>query len=171
MKTPILFTLFVITNIYAAAQTNPAPTAPCNTPQHRSFDFWIGTWNVTNPQGKPAGKNEIRVLQDGCLLQENWTSANGVYKGTSYNYYNASTDQWNQTWVDNQGGTLLLAGGIENGTMILSGKSKNSQGQWQLDRITWTPHPLGTVQQVWEVSADEGKTWSKIFDGLYQRSQ
>lgn len=171
MKTPILFTLFVITRICATAQANPAPTASCNTPQHRAFNFWIGTWSVTNPQGKPAGKNEIRVMQDGCLLQENWTSANGVYKGTSYNYYNAFTGQWNQTWVDNQGGTLLLTGGIENGNMILSGKSKNIQGQWQLDRITWTPHPQGTLQQVWEVSADEGKTWSKIFDGLYQRSQ
>lgn len=169
MKSSFVASLIVITCFTATAQTNQAPVATCSTPQHRAFDFWIGAWNVTNPQGKVAGKNEILLLQDGCLLQENWTAANGVYKGTSYNFYDASTGQWHQTWVDNQGGTLLLTGGIQNGNMVLSGKSKNSQGQWQLDRITWTPHPQGSVQQVWEVSADEGKTWSKIFDGLYQR--
>lgn len=141
----------------------------CATENHRAFDFWVGEWKVLNPKGKEAGRNQIKVEQGGCVLVENWSSADGVFKGTSYNFYNASTEKWNQTWVDNQGGSLLLEGNIQNGAMVLSGKSKGPQGQWQLDRITWTPNGDGTVRQHWQVSTDEGKSWATSFDGTYHR--
>jgi hypothetical protein len=38
------------------------------------------------------------------------------------------------------------------------------------NRITWTPHPDGSVRQLWEQSTDEGKTWQVAFDGLYRHS-
>lgn len=164
MKKCLWFLLILVSVSLAVAQ-NPA----CQTAHHRAFDFWLGNWRVLNPQGKLAGHNQIEVMQDGCVLQENWRAANGVYTGTSYNFYNSGTGLWYQTWVDNQGGVLLLQGGIQNGAMVLEGKSKNAQGQWQLDRITWTPHNANTVQQLWTVSVDEGKTWTTLFDGTYQR--
>ena len=65
-------------------------------------------WVVTNPDGSPAGTNTIVKLQENCLLQENWASANGKVTGTSNNFYNYKADQWEQIWVDNMGGKFTF---------------------------------------------------------------
>jgi len=46
----------------AAAQTPPPPAPapkPCATPESRQFDFWLGSWNVFQPDGKQAGTNDV----------------------------------------------------------------------------------------------------------------
>lgn len=37
------------------------------------------------------------------------------------------------------------------------------------DQITWTPLGDGRIRQHWQVSNDEGKTFSTAFDGYYER--
>ncbi|RMG16869.1 MAG: hypothetical protein D6730_24680, partial [Bacteroidetes bacterium] len=119
---------------------------------------------------KLAGTNRIVVLQDSCVIQENWVAANGRYTGTSYNYYHAQTGRWHQTWVDNQGGSLELEGAFSDGAMVMmSGEMKNAKGETYINRITWTPKPDGSVRQHWEVSSDQGKSWTTVFDGLYKK--
>jgi hypothetical protein len=109
-------------------------------------------------------------MQDSCLLQENWNSNGSPYSGTSYNFYNPGTRKWQQVWLDNQGGNLLLEGTFENGRMILtSGELPNREQKLQIDRITWTPNKDGTVRQLWEITTDKGKNWTVVFDGLYKR--
>jgi hypothetical protein len=46
-------------------------------------------------------------------------------------------------------------------------------GGWEVtgNRITWTPSPEGSVQQLWETSSDGGKTWQVTFDGRYRRTK
>lgn len=34
--------------------------------EHRQFDFWIGEWNVQNPQVQPVGSSSIQRIEDGC---------------------------------------------------------------------------------------------------------
>jgi hypothetical protein len=36
-----------------------------------------------------------------------------------------------------------------------------------LQRITWTPEQDG-VRQHWQSSADDGATWTTVFDGHYR---
>ena len=74
--------------------------------------------------------------------------------------------KWVQAWVGG-GSTLLLEGGYEGGRMVLSGVSLGPAGAKMRDRITWSPVAGGKVRQVWEQSADEGKTWTVAFDGTY----
>jgi hypothetical protein len=153
-------------SVALASQTAAAatPAAPCTTPQHHAFDFWIGTWDVTQ-QGQPAGTNRIDRLLDGCALLENWTGKGGV-RGHSLNFYDAEHGTWQQTWIDSTGSSLNLLGGFAQGKMTLSSLRT---GQRQADRITWTPLPDGTVRQLWEHTDDGGKTWQTAFDGLYRR--
>ncbi|MEX1999309.1 MAG: hypothetical protein WD934_06445 [Gemmatimonadales bacterium] len=40
------------------------PAAPCTTPEHRQFEFWIGTWDVF-ANGRQAGTNVIDILYGG----------------------------------------------------------------------------------------------------------
>lgn len=53
--------------------------------------------------------------------------------------------------------------------MVLSGVTRNAQGQEALNRITWTPFTADSVQQLWETSSDGGATWTTAFDGRYVR--
>src|SRR5262245_31354547 len=87
------------------AQSPPAKPG-CNAPEHRQFDFWVGTWDVT-ANGKHAGVNRIEKILDGCALMESWTGASG-YRGNSLNFYDAARRQWHQTWVDISGSPLAL---------------------------------------------------------------
>jgi len=140
---------------------------PCAAPEHRQFDFWLGNWEVTANE-KVAGTNHIRTILDGCVLMEEWQSANGTFAGRSFNRYDTEKGKWEQTWVDNQGGVLKLAGEFKDGKMVLAGDQLVG-GEPVIDRITWTPNDDGSVRQLWEKSKDGGATWSVAFDGLYRK--
>ena len=143
-------------------------SAPCSAPEYRQFDFWIGEWDVTLPDGRAAGRNRIESALGGCSLVEQWTGA-GASRGTSLNAYDATTKQWNQTWVDNEGQVLRLAGAFRDGRMSMEGVAPGADGRPARQRITWTPLPGGRVRQLWESSPDDGATWTVVFDGTYAR--
>ncbi len=150
---------FVGTGVHAQTPLPPAP------PETHQFDFWLGEWNVTTPDGKPAGTNRIESVSGGRALLENWTGA-GSGNGKSLNAWNAEKKTWQQFWVGNDGGVLELAGGLVDGSMLLRG-DHTVNGKRTLERITWTPMPDGSVRQLWEQSTDDGKTWAVAFDGRY----
>jgi len=176
MKTSHLLVLLVLSGATAglSAQT-PAPVAappPAPRPlppESRQFDFWLGEWDVTTPDGKPAGESRIESMANGAGLLENWTGA-GNYLGKSLNAYNLAKKQWQQFWVGTGGGVLELAGGIVEGNMVLVGEH-DVRGQHLTEKITWTPNADGSVRQHWEQSTDGGKTWTDAFDGLYRRKK
>ena len=143
-----------------------APACPGGAESHQ-FDFWIGEWNVT-ANGNQAGTNSIRRLLDGCVIHENWVGASGS-KGTSFNFYNTTSNKWQQFWVWKNGTVLELAGGLQDGKMVMQGESATPQGGKRLNRITWSKNPDGSVRQHWEASNDQGKTWTTLFDGLYKK--
>jgi hypothetical protein len=143
-------------------------TAQCSGAEKaHEFDFWIGDWEVYS-DGKLAGTSSIRPILDGCVVQEMWSGAQGS-AGSSLNSYNPQTGKWQQSWVWRNGTTLDLAGGLEDGRMVLQGDSVNREGEALLNRITWTPNADGTVRQHWEVSKDQGTSWQTAFDGLYKK--
>ena len=150
-------------------EPEPAPASACAAAEYRQFDFWLGRWNVL-ADDRTAGTNEIRSIQGGCALQENWLGAgeNGI-SGTSLNAYDRATGRWHQTWIDSGGTLLQLEGGLVDGVMILAGDQPGAGGRAGVrHRISWTPNPDGSVRQLWEASQDGGATWSVLFDGLYQ---
>jgi hypothetical protein len=157
--------------VSAAAQSTTPPPA-CQLTEHRQFDFWLGEWDVTLPNGNKAGTNRIQSINAGCALREEWTGARG-FTGTSLNAFDASAGRWHQTWIGSDGVLLMLDGGLRDGAMELSGVTTGANGARTLHRIRWTP--LGgtppTVRQLWESSTDDGKTWVVTFDGMYRRKQ
>ena len=138
----------------------------CSGPEHRQFDFWLGEWQVSDTAGSVVGTNDITRVANGCGLNETWIGENGN-NGTSLNWYEPATGEWHQLWVG-PGYYLRLSGGLENGSMVLSGVRETSEGS-VVDRITWTPLDDGSVRQHWEVSSDGGSSWQTLFDGLYTR--
>lgn len=150
--------------LLAVPATAPAQTThDCSQEPFRRFDFWVGEWDVFNPRGQLAGSNTISKVYADCALREEW-AGRGPHRGSSYNFYDPSTERWYQTWVDNGGNPLRLEGGLNpEGSMVL----QSAPGSTPLHRITWTPLEDGAVRQHWEVSTDGGETWSTSFDGRY----
>ncbi len=160
----LLATMLALPAALAGAQSPPAPPAPaCTSAEYRQFDFWLGTWDVFQPDGQKAGENRIETIGAGCALLESW-SGRGGFTGKSLNIYDRDDKRWHQTWVDSSGGLLIIAGSLVDKRMVLGSESGST---WQ--RITWTPNEGGSVGQYWESSADAGKTWTVAFDGKYVR--
>ena len=145
----------------APEQEQEQQQRPCSTPEHRQFDFWIGDWEVFNPQDQRVGSNRIDRVLGGCALHESWRGSTG-HRGSSYNFYDSASGKWHQTWIDVVGAPLYINGGLEDGKM----RMVNDAGT---GRITWTPLESGHVRQHWEQSADGGTTWTTVFDGEYRR--
>jgi hypothetical protein len=150
-----------------AAAAGAASAAPCDAPEHRQFDFWLGRWDVHTPDGKLAGRNHIERGYGGCALHERYTTERS-YAGESLNAYDAGRRVWHQTWVDNGGLVLLIEGGWRDGRMLLEGQTTGADGRVTRHRISWTPGPDGGVRQLWE-STDAQGAWTVAFDGRYTR--
>jgi hypothetical protein len=147
------------------------PPVPCSADEHRQFDFWLGHWTSYSKEGKKQGTNHLTKLMGQCVIQENWESGGGKFKGTSFNFYDPARKEWHQTWVDSSGGTLRLDGGLVGGSMQLSGQRTGSNGDKVVERITWTPLEDGRVRQHWQTTIDEGANWTEVFDGYYRRDE
>lgn len=152
----------------AEAKPNNSPPPPCTDAAHRQFDFWVGEWSVTQPDGGVAGENSIQPILNGCVLLEQWQGASGS-TGKSFNMYDARQGVWRQTWVDGSGGRLDLTGGLDGNDMVLSGEQPGRDGGTVTHEIRWTPQEDGTVRQHWKASKDGGETWNDLFVGIYSQ--
>ena len=160
----LLATMLALPAAWAGAQTPPpAPPPACLSAEYRQFDFWVGTWDVFQPNGQKAGENRIEPISGGCALLENW-SGRGGFTGKSLNIYDSTDKRWHQTWVDSSGALLMISGNLVDKRMVLGAQASDAH-----QRITWTPNDDGSVRQFWESSADGGKTWTVLFDGKYVR--
>ncbi|MGO8971394.1 MAG: hypothetical protein ACLQDQ_17705 [Myxococcaceae bacterium] len=151
-----------------AAQPGSKATA-CASVAHHQFDFWLGAWDVATPQGTPAGTNHVERLLDGCALQEQWEATDGS-KGTSLSSYDAVARKWRQTFVDDTGQVLVLEGEFKDGKMVLQGEKTMGKQRSAQQRISW--QVVGDkVRQRWDISQDDGKNWSVLFEGVYSRKK
>ncbi len=148
---------------------------PCSQPAYRQFDFWIGEWEAFGLNGQKAGDSKISLILNSCIILEEWTSAgqqNGMtYKGKSFNTYNAATKQWQQTWVDNVGGTNeYLQGKFENNQIIYSSTPfQFKKDTMAIRKMTFTNLNADKLRQHGEISKDNGITWSTEYDLEYRR--
>mgnify|MGYP006280704611 CR=1 FL=1 len=159
-----------VATLLCAGAPVAAQGAPCDTPEHRAFDFWVGRWEVRAPDGRLAGHNTIRRAMGGCVLHERYTTPTG-YEGESLNMYDASRGVWHQTWTDDAGLLLLLEGGLRGDTMVLSGETVDTAGARVRQRISWwvADDDPDRVRQRWERGTSDG--WAVVFDGLYLRRE
>ncbi len=117
---------------------------------------------------QPAGKSKIEILLNDCVILENWTSAPpNLYAGKSFNLYNGATKKWMQTWVDDKGGVLeFIDGGYKDNKMVFVTRPDT---QNQITRLTFYNMNPNLVRQLFEVTKDDGKTWTTTTDLYYNR--
>jgi hypothetical protein len=168
-KSFFLFFLFLISH------SLPAQKLPCSSPEFRQFDFWIGEWDVFGKTGQKAGDSKISLILDSCIILEEWSSANvqkGLrYAGKSFNTWNASAKQWQQTWVDNVGNTTaFIKGTFENNKIIFyTAPFQFSKDTTAARRLTFFDLGKDKVRQLGEITKDNGTTWATEYDLEYRR--
>jgi hypothetical protein len=173
MKRGLLLVFIATIGLQAMAQKTPCTTDPV----YRQLDFWIGEWDVYAKNGKKAGDSKIELILDSCIILENWKSANvsqGVYyAGKSFNTYNSTATQWQQTWVDNVGGTTeFLEGHFENDKMIFLTKPfQVNKDTTAIRKLTFYNLGVDKVRQFGEISKDNGATWNTEYDLEYRRKK
>ena len=147
----------------------PVPPCTTDTAPYRDFDFWIGSWEVFDPEtGQKLGDNEVTLSEDGCLIVERWTSAGGG-TGMSMNFHDPLQNAWRQVW-QSAAGFIDYRGGLdEAGRMVLEGMIHyNARGTSQPFRGRWTPGEEGTVlQEFWQQDPESGE-WRRWFSGEYR---
>jgi hypothetical protein len=165
--------LVVLAAIFSGGPTfaqQPPPPPVCSGAEHRQFDFWLGSWDVSRTgQSDVIAQSLIEKLYAGCAIRENWMPKRGG-GGGSLNSYLPDRKMWRQTWVDSSNSYAVFEGGLRDGAMILTGKWKNALGSGTdpLVRIHWTREANGSVRQRGETSDDEGASWKPFFDLTYR---
>lgn len=85
------------------------------------FDFWIGVWDVSDPQGG-RGRNRLRRILGGKVIEETFTftAADGSTLDGRSHTVEVPGRGWCQTWVDDQGGYLDFTEGTSGqGEVVL----------------------------------------------------
>lgn len=160
---------FALTAGTAHAQT-PTPPAPCETAEHRAFDFWVGEWSVSRADtNAKVAESRIEKLYGGCAIRENWMPTVGT-GGGSLNVYDPQIRLWRQSWADSSGAWVDFSGGIVDKAVVLTGLWRNyvAPGKDALIRMTYRKRDDGSVSQIGEQSTDFGKSWSIAFAFIYQ---
>lgn len=150
---------------------NKQPPLPCSSAEARQFDFWLGEWDLswTDKDGSmKSGSNRISKLFGECNIKEEFSDAEGKFKGTSVSTYIPSEKIWKQTWVDNQGSYLDFVGEFKDGKMTLSRKTERN-GKPLFQRMIFYNITKKALTWNWESSTDNGKTWTVAWKINYTR--
>lgn len=175
MRKLLIFTVAVSLSLSLYSQL------PCSKPEYRQFDFWLGKWDAYGLNGQKAGESRISLILDSCIVLEEWTSASVTsglrYAGKSFNTYNSATKQWQQTWVDNTGGSneylvgkfVPAASGEKNKIIFQSTPFPFNKDTMAIRKLTFTNLSPDKLRQHGEISKDNGSNWITEYDLEYRR--
>jgi len=171
----IMAVLLWCSGVLAKTPDKPSnETDPCTTSEQKQLDFWLGEWDLTWPGEKDGqvahGKNSIRRLLNGCVVEENFDGGESMHlRGMSVSTYVARAGKWKQTWVDNEGSYLDFVGEFKDGQMILARETTDPKGERLLQRMVFKNITPDELDWSWESSRDGGKTWQVLWPINYKR--
>ncbi len=150
---------------------------PCDTPEGKQFDFWLGEWDLSWPAeqwggaegGLGHGTNAITRILDDCIIHEAFRYAGGDFDGHSVSAYDSKKKQWQQTWVDNQGSYLLFTGEFKDGKMELRTEPYERNGKTVVSRMVFKNIEPNSLDWDWQRSEDGGQSWHDVWNIHYKR--
>jgi hypothetical protein len=153
----------------AAPACSAADAAPCANAENRALDFWLGEWTIAAPGGSPSATSKVTLELNQCMVVERWDGGRG-HAGENLFAYSADDKSWHGMFADNEGRVHdFLDGKITANSAEFSGPSRGPQGETVLNRVTISRISADRVEQAWQKSSDDGKTWTIVFRGEYAR--
>lgn len=142
-----------------------ARASACDAPVYHSYDFFVGDWQVYRKDGKFIARDRVTKDLDGCAILERW----GKDEGAGYSAYDAQQKHWVQTFFQNDGSVLMLAGAPVSEGMLFTGVDHPKPNVTRRHRILFRKRADG-FEEYWTVSMDGGHSWKKVFDGFFRRN-
>lgn len=157
----------ILPHAFAATDTGSCATNQDN----RALDFWLGEWTIAAPGGSSGATSRVALELDKCVVVERWDDAHG-HTGENLFAYSADDKSWHGFFADNDGRVhVFLNGKVSPGSAEFSGPSRAPNGESILNRVTISRINSGQVEQLWQKSSDDGRTWTTAFRGAYTRRQ
>lgn len=158
---------FVIPPRAAAADAASCAANPAN----RALDFWLGQWTIAAPGGAANATSTVTLQLDKCLVVERWDGGRG-HTGENVLAYSADDQSWHGFFADNEGRVhVFFHGKASPGSVEFSAPSRGPNGETTLNRVIISRINADQVEQLWQKSSDDGKTWTTAFRGQYTRKQ
>ena len=162
----ILVLFVTLFHFRSFAQQN---TTPCSAPEASQFDFWVGDWNLTWNDSL-HGTNHIEKLYGNCTIHENFKDPRSNFLGQSWSVYNPVAKLWQQTWIDNQGGYIVLTGNKEGNSIILKTQERATPNGKRQMRMVYENITPNSFDWKWEQSTDSGISWKTNWLIHYKRA-
>jgi hypothetical protein len=155
-----------VSGVYGIADARR--TRVCRSASHRAFDFWVGEWTTTRPNGLSGGESSVSVVLNGCAIDERYNGGTG----RSLSRYDRASGLWQQDYIDTTGFTLRLTGTLDStGAMRMADSIRAiPNGPALASTFVWTPSPTGTVRQIWNFSLDGGRNFAVNSNLVYARA-
>jgi hypothetical protein len=156
----------------APAASRAAEQAACKaSAAARQLDYWVGDWVVTNPSGGADNRSssKVRLALDQCVVIESWSDHKG-HDGENIFGYSEGDGGWRGMFFDNHGRVhVFVDGKVNAGAAEFSGPSRGAHGEAVLNRIRLVRVAPDRLEQTWEKSTDDGRTWTQQFRLDYAR--
>ena len=135
---------------------------------HRALDFLLGEWQLVSG-GEAVGRSRVEKLEDGCLIAETWSFADGR-SGRTYSSFDRAASLWRRFNVSNRGVVIQSSGAVEGGALLARGERTTADGETSSWRERWAPEARGRIRVVAGRSpaggrGDRGGT--VLFEGYY----
>jgi hypothetical protein len=151
----------------AARAEGPQPCA-ANAPS-RALDYWLGEWTVSSPGGEGTSTSRVRLMLDQCAVAESWSDGRG-HDGENLFGYSQGDHDWRGLFFDNRGHVhVFVSGKVTSGVAEFLGPSVGEHGEAVLNRIRLLQLGPDRLEQTWEKSLDNGRSWSRQFRLEYTR--
>ena len=140
--------------------------------KENSFDFWVGTWEASWKDSNGTiftGSNKISKVLDGKVLKEDFEDPSSNFKGLSISIFNSITNEWNQTWVDNQGVHYLFTVTIEKGNPVFKTKMIEKDGEIIGRKMVFKNISNNSFSWEWLGTKNNGKDWNILWEVFYTR--
>jgi hypothetical protein len=149
----------------------------------RDFDFWHGTWNVSNRRLKRrlAGSDDweefdatatARPLLDGWGNEDEFRADHdGGFVGMSFRFFDPEKRRWSIYWADSRrpGELDPPVHGVFSGDVGLFHGEDVHRGRPVLVRFTWSGVTTETPRWEQAFSDDGGKTWETNWVNTFER--
>ena len=135
------------------------------------FDFWVGSWQVTDPSDGSTGRNTIRRILDGKVLEESFTfpGPDGKpYRGRSHTVH-VDGRGWCQTWVDSTGLYLDFVGDMTGDVMRLERRAAVGDKPVR-QRMEWSSITAESLVWQWLRAPDGSDAFELLWRLDYRRT-
>jgi hypothetical protein len=144
------------------------PQAQCSSAQHHQFDFVVGNWLVRDSSGHAIGTVTVSHEYGGCVLIERWRGVGNSGEGLGVIGYQPASKTWHRDFIDHTGFVSSIDGHLDGATMVMTGKDYQPDVV-RMHRVTWTPRSDGSVEERWQTSGDDERSWQVRFYGVLER--